>query len=817
MSVNSVTDKNAEVAPREELVTLTIDGIEVSVPKGTLVIRAAERVGVDIPRFCDHPLLDPVGACRQCMVEVPDMGNGRGMPKPQASCTLEAMPGMKISTQVSSPVATKAQEGMLEFLLINHPLDCPICDKGGECPLQNQALSHGHGESRYEGAKRTFPKPVNVSAQVLLDRERCVLCARCTRFSEQISGDPFIALVERGALQQVGIYADDPYDSYFSGNVIQICPVGALTSASYRFQARPFDLVSTPVTCEHCAAGCQLRSDHRHYQVKRRLAGDAPEVNEEWNCDKGRFAFVSGRLDDRVTTPLVRRDGQLVPASWHEAIDTAVAGLKAAGDKVGVLPGGRLTVETAYGYSRFARAVLGTNNIDHRSRPSSDEEAAFLAHAVAGRTLEESVTYRDLEKAKKVVLVCFEPEDESPIVFLRLRKAYRKNKLEVVTIAPYSSRGSIKLGATLVGCVPGREAECLDGLTDQIDGESIILVGERAAQSPGTLQTVARLASATGAKLAWIPRRAGEIGAIEAGCLPGLLPGGRPVADATARVDVAAAWGTDSLPATEGLDAEAMLAEAAAGQMALVTAGIEPRDFADPQAVREALDQASFLVSLESRLSEVAQRADVVFPVALLEEHAGSFLNWEHRRGTVNTVIRQGNAPMTDLRVLGALSDAMGAELGFRGSKAAGASLDELGAWDGERATARSDAQRAASSEGAVLATWRQLLDDSAGNDGEVALMATAQPAVLRVSPATAQRYGLAEGQQATVSGVAGSMELPVAVVDDMVDEVVWVPTNTGRPVREALGVGAGGSVTVAAAGADASVPDSPSTDGGAA
>ncbi|HBX80457.1 MAG TPA: NADH-quinone oxidoreductase subunit G, partial [Propionibacteriaceae bacterium] len=258
----SVQTKPGDVVPSNE-VTLFIDGIQVSVPKGTMAIRAAEKLGIAIPRFCDHPLLDPQGACRECMVEVPDAGNGRGFPKPQTSCTLEVAPNMQIKTQNTSPVAAKAQSGILEFLLINHPLDCPICDKGGECPLQNQAMSNGRGETRYEGVKRTFPKPVSISAQILLDRERCVLCARCTRFSEQISGDPFIALVERGALQQVGMYADQPYDSYFSGNVIQICPVGALTSTDYRFVSRPFDLVSTPVTCEHCAAGCQLRTDHR--------------------------------------------------------------------------------------------------------------------------------------------------------------------------------------------------------------------------------------------------------------------------------------------------------------------------------------------------------------------------------------------------------------------------------------------------------------------------------------------------------------------------------------------------------------------------
>lgn len=244
-----------------ELVTLTIDDVEVSVPKGTLVIRAAELIGTEIPRFCDHPLLEPVGACRQCLVDIPDAGNGRGFPKPQASCTIAVAAGMVVRTQDTSEVAAKAQRGTMEFLLINHPLDCPVCDKGGECPLQNQAMSHGRGDSRFVETKRTFPKPIEVSRQVLLDRERCVLCARCTRFSEQIAGDPFIALVERGAQQQIGTADGQPFHSYFSGNTIQICPVGALTSADYRFRSRPFDLVSTPAVAEHDACGAAVGTE----------------------------------------------------------------------------------------------------------------------------------------------------------------------------------------------------------------------------------------------------------------------------------------------------------------------------------------------------------------------------------------------------------------------------------------------------------------------------------------------------------------------------------------------------------------------------
>ncbi|MBA2739989.1 MAG: NADH-quinone oxidoreductase subunit G, partial [Nocardioidaceae bacterium] len=494
-------------APAADLVTITIDDVEISVPKDTLVIRAAERIGVQIPRFCDHPLLDPVGACRQCLVEVPDAGNGRALPKPQASCTLTVADGMVVRTQASSPVADKAQQGIMEFLLVNHPLDCPVCDKGGECPLQNQAMSNGRGEARFAETKRTFTKPINISAQVLLDRERCVLCARCTRFSEQVAGDPFIALIERGALQQVGIYEKEPFESYFSGNTIQICPVGALTSAAYRFRARPFDLVSTPSVCEHCASGCALRTDHRRGTVTRRLAGSDPRVNEEWNCDKGRFGFAYARADDRLTRPLVRdtATGGLRPASWPEAFAVAARGLASARGGVGVLPGGRVTREDAYAYAKFARTALGTNDIDLRARPHSAEEADFLAAVVAGSGL--GVSYADLEQTKSVVLAGFDPEDESPIVFLRLRKAVTKNRLRVHAVASHTTRGLRKLNGRLVQTVPGGEPAALRALADDgeaaLDAGSIVLVGERLATVPGALSAAVALARTTGARLAW--------------------------------------------------------------------------------------------------------------------------------------------------------------------------------------------------------------------------------------------------------------------------------------------------------------------------
>ncbi|MYS22640.1 NADH-quinone oxidoreductase subunit G, partial [Streptomyces sp. DvalAA-14] len=444
----SAPSSGGAAVPPEDLIAVTIDGIAISVPKGTLVIRAAEMLGIEVPRFCDHPLLDPVGACRQCIVEI------EGQRKPVASCTITCTDGMVISTQLSSPVAEKAQRGVMELLLINHPLDCPVCDKGGECPLQNQAMQVGDPDTRFEGRKRTYEKPVPISAQVLLDRERCVLCARCTRFSNQVAGDPMIELLERGTLQQVGIGEGDPFESYFSGNTIQICPVGALTSAAYRFRSRPFDLVSSPSVCEHCAGGCATRTDHRRGKVMRRLAGNDPEVNEEWLCDKGRFGFRYAQRPDRLSHPLIRNaDGDLVAASWPEALAAAAAGLATAHGRAAVLTGGRLTVEDSYAYAKFARAVLGTNDVDFRARAHSAEEADFLAARVAGRghDLDRSgVTNRLLEKAPTVLLAGLEAEEEAPGVFLRLRKANRKFQQQTYALATHASRGLDKAGGILL-------------------------------------------------------------------------------------------------------------------------------------------------------------------------------------------------------------------------------------------------------------------------------------------------------------------------------------------------------------------------------
>ncbi|MGB3827455.1 MAG: NADH-quinone oxidoreductase subunit G [Ornithinimicrobium sp.] len=822
---------NAAIPDEPKKVTLTVDGVEVSVPEGTLVIRAAEQIGVQIPRFCDHPLLDPVGACRQCLVDVamPDReGNLRPMPKPQASCTMAVGEGMEVKTQHSSPVAEKAQHGVMELLLINHPLDCPVCDKGGECPLQNQAMSNGRPTSRFEDIKRTFPKPINISAQVLLDRERCVLCARCTRFSDQIAGDPFIALIERGALQQVGIYEEKPFESYFSGNTVQICPVGALTGSAYRFRSRPFDLVSTPSVCEHCASGCSIRTDHRRGTVLRRMAMDDPEVNEEWNCDKGRWAFTYATMPDRLRDPVVRgADGHYAVATWNEALTAAAGRLSAASAEPGagaaVLVGGRASVEDAYAYSKFARVALHTNDIDFRARPHSAEEADFLASSIVNHY---GLTYADLESASAVLLVGLEPEDESPIVFLRLRKANRKNSTAVYSVAPFGTRGLAKMNGTLIPAAPGTEAEILHALgarrqddgeahegvteplpqsdplpmaSDALTSDAVILVGERLAGVPGGLSAAAALANVTGARIGWVPRRAGERGALAVGALPNLLPGGRPVGDETARGEVAQAWSAD-LPVNEGKDTTAILRGVLDGEIStLLVGGVDPDDLPDPVLAKAALEKA-YVVSLEIRESAVHDYADVILPVAPQQEKAGSYADWEGRLRPFDKAVTS-NA-WSDHAMIDALATQMGVRLGARSLTALRHEMTDLGAWESPLSMGVvAPVAPAEPGDGeAILATWHHLLDAGSLQDGEPFLAGTAPLAAARMSPMTAAGIGAADGGYVSVSRGAGVITVPLTVTA-MPDHVVWLPTNSvGSSVRSTLGVDAGAVVRIASA-----------------
>ncbi|MBF0962949.1 MAG: NADH-quinone oxidoreductase subunit G [Actinomyces sp.] len=848
----------------ENLVKVTIDDVELDVPAGTLVIRAAEQAGIRIPRFCDHPLLEPVAACRQCLVEVgmPDRNTGelRFMPKPQPSCAQTVTPGMVVKTQHTSEVARRAQEGVMEFLLINHPLDCPICDRGGECPLQNQAMSEGRESSRFIDAKRTYRKPLKLTSQILLDRERCILCQRCVRFGKEIAGDPFLDLQGRGGGtaptehhhfmgEQVGSFdtavldyfnpqAKDnvkagisgPYGqegiigsfnegdlapndrdvsgrafaSYFSGNIIQICPVGALTSNDYRFRARPFDLVSTASVTEHDASGSAIRVDIRRGEVLRRLAGNDPEVNEEWITDKDRFAFKWSGVQ-RLNTPFVRENGQLVPTSWSDALDRvhrALAGL--SGDQVGFLPGGRLSFEDAWAWSKFARSVVGSDSIDMRSRSHSEEERSFLAAHVAGSGL--GVTYSQLENAGQVLLVGLEPEDECGAIFLRMRKATRKGKLRVASLAPMTSRGLAKLSGELLRCAPGTEvevaAEIREGgefadLASRLDG-GVILVGERASRTPGLLSEVVRLAERTHCRIQWVPRRAGERGGVEAGLLPGLLPFGRPLASQEARESLA--WG--EIPAQRGLDATQMLEAAADGRVkALVVGGVDLRDFDDPAAARKALDQVDFLVSLEVRRSEVTDRADVILPVAPPLEKNGTFINWEGRLRPFGQAI--ASRSQTDRLVFDALASEFGVDLGLHDLVGLYDQVNPLMQWNGQReefVQAKASELVEVGQGEALLATHKPMLDAGRLQDGASMLAGSARRPVVFASRATVAGLGIDEGEELTLSTQRGSITLPLQFAD-LPDGVVWVPEcSQGSIVHESLG-NFGSSVTLSAKG----------------
>ena len=784
-------------------VTVTIDGRDVTVPAGTLVIRAAEQLGTIIPRFCDHPLLDPVGACRQCIVEV------EGQRKPMMACTTTATDGMVVKTHLTSDVARKGQEGTIEFLLINHPLDCHMCDKGGECPLQDQALSHGSNVSRFVDDKRRYQKPVAISAQVLLDRERCVLCARCTRFAEQISGEPFIELYERGALEQVAIFEDEPYESYFSGNIIQICPVGALTSVDYRFKARPFDIRSAPSVCNNCSAGCTLTVQSRRGEIQRQLARTNMAVNEAWNCDKGRFGHPILTSDLRLRRPMVRDGGELTGVDWSDALLRAVRGIKEAqeaGKGVAVITGSRIADEDAYALAKYARTVLGTDDVDFRTRFAPEGELDALG-ALTGR---DTATYADVEAAPVILTVGLDPEEEVPILFLRIRKAWRKSKARIVPVGP--RMGSLAQYAwRRLATAPGEEAGALAALgtalgADGLPGDSgytspvlddvvaalrgtpgvVLLVGERAPS--GALAAAGRIADHLDAKVAWVPRRAGARGALDAGLAAGALPGGRRLEDDDDRAAVADLWG--ELPTEAGRDLRGILEDAAAGRIAVLhLVGVDlVRDCDSPELAAKALAKADLVIAQDLAMNDtVAEHADVVLPVTGTQERHGTYTNWEGRAQRSQLGVDGPDAVQDDWEILRQLAALLGHDLGFDDLEGLRAEIAKLGtratarAWPEVPIAPRDEEQP----DGLAHVSYPLLLDRGTMLHGSDALLATSPPATVELHPDDAGRLGLADGDRVVVSphgassGDGPEIELPLSVADDIVPGAVFVPANS--------------------------------------
>jgi NADH-quinone oxidoreductase subunit G len=773
--------------PRNEMatVTLTIDDKEVTVPKGTLIIRAAEQLGLEIPRFCDHPYLAPVGACRQCYVQVEGQG------KLQTSCTSTVAPGMVVRTQNTSEVAREAQVANLEFLLLNHPLDCPICDRGGECPLQDQALAFGPGETRFVDAKRVFPKPIPLSPLVGLDRERCVLCARCTRFCDEISGDRFLELFARGAGERVSIAAGEDLRSPFSGNTVQICPVGALTATPYRFVARPFDLTSGDSVCQHCSAGCNVRVDVRRGEVVRVLASENPEVNDAWICDKGRFAFQHPDAPERVTTPLIRDRG-LEPASFGEVL-TWVAE-RCAGARVALLTGGRLMDEDYYALSKFARTVAGTNDLDHRRVFHGG--LAELAAATGATDRETSVTYADLERARVILVAGLDAEQEVPILHLRIRKAAARGA-QVFVIHPRRTRLHDVAEHLLVR--PGQEASVLDRIREGVTGDSfearvaaalheardggVILAGERLAEHPLAADVALAVATKNGARFGFVTRRANDRGALSNGVHPELLPGGRRLDHAEERAEVEAVWGPITA-ADAGRDAQEILQACADRRIdVLFVIGADPiRDHPDATLARRALANVGTLVVQSLELGDLAPFASAFLPAAPAIEKDGHVTDWEGRWQRIRPVRPARGISRPDWEIVCGLAAAMGADLGFE-------TLDELHAEMASLLAPRAMGERPNVWAGAgapqwiddlTLFTYPLLVDEGRLSDGADELKAALEePAFAEMHPTDAEKRGLTDGATVRLrTEGGGDAPVPLRVTEHIAAGSVFVPFN---------------------------------------
>ncbi len=626
-------------------VTLTVNGQEVAAEPGRLLIDVAEELGVYVPRFCYHPGMKSVAVCRMCLVHV------EGQRKLQPACSTPVADGMVVNTQEAG--AVDAQEGMLEFLLINHPLDCPICDRGGECPLQDQTYKHGPGSSRYIEPKRTYEKALEISDLVVLDRERCVLCWRCVRFSDEIAGDAFIQLVDRGPGTQILTFNDEPFDSYFSGNTIQICPVGALTSKPYRFVARPWDLKSAPSVCSYCSVGCPITNESRYEKLVRCQALPNENVNDFWICDKGRFGYHYVDSDERLTTPLERgANDEFQDASWDHALERVAAKLK-DGARVGVIAGGHLTTEDAWAIGKLAKDVIGTRDVDSRvtdaGAPYADVMGTGLSPAAGS-----SATINHLANARTIVWVGPDPKEALPVLYLKLRGAVLDHSAKLIVVSP--RRLSLDGFAThVVRSEAGAEARAVDELMSSPTGDDI---GEPMVicwgpSSPGrddaeVLAALGRLGADRDAKLLMCPPHSGSQGLLDMGVHP-ILDAGHETA-------------------TEpGRDTREILQATADGRLdVLLLFGADLiADFPDADLAQRALGSGAHVVTVELFATETATRSDVLLPSAAYAEREGTFTNLERRLQKLEPLLEAPGVAREPWRICVALARLLGDDWGW--------------------------------------------------------------------------------------------------------------------------------------------------------
>ncbi len=794
-------------------VTITINGVEHSVDAGQLLITAAEKIGEYIPRFCHHDKLDPVGKCRMCLVEV----EGPRGTMLVTSCTMTVSDGMVVDTE--SDVVTRAREGILEFLLINHPLDCPICDKGGECPLQDQAFAFGAGESRFIEEKRTYLKPIPVSDVVLLDRERCVLCDRCVRVADDIAGDALITFAERGSAVQIQTFPDEPFSSYFSGNTVQLCPVGALTSVDYRFKARPWDL-------EHQTSVSLVDTMHSTVDVQTsrgkivRVYGvENDSVNEGWLSDKDRFSFAAVHAETRITTPLVKKGDHFEEATWREALDLVASRLGSyKGSEVGAIGGAHNTNEEAFVLGKFMRTVIGSAHIDAQLGDGLDPH---FAAAVTSRA-----KINDLDAASVILVWGPDLKESMPVLYLRVRKAVR-NGARLVVVNPVPT-GLDSIATHVLTYRAGTGAEVLrklkagDGdfgdVRDTLgEGPVVSLIGRTSMTEDQKLsEAVAAFAmSLPDATIMPLLTRANIFGALDMGLAPTLLPGRVSILSEPGVAAIEDAWGP--LPDVAGYSTMEMLDAAVAGDLrAIIVAGSDPvRDSANPALAARALKTAEFVVALDAFITDSSILADVILPAAVWGEVDGTVTNCEGRVQRIRPSLPPAGRSRSLTGILDDLSQRLGMPLGASSMPMISKEISAVApAYEGitiDYLTFEGDPDGVVVPHGGAeqhlgyipvdvtvpvvtgeftMHLERALYDDGVWVRNSSAIKDLAKPAYARVHPGDASRRGISDGD---VIVIGGMVEVPAKLDDQVSRGTIVVPFNH----RETMGIAALGVVTV--------------------
>jgi NADH-quinone oxidoreductase subunit G len=790
-------------------VPFVLNGKELEAEQGELLIDAADRHGVHIPRFCYHNRMKPVGMCRMCLVEV-DTGRGMGL---QPSCMLPVTPEMKVETE--SEATKEAQDGVLEFLLANHPLDCPVCDKGGECPLQDNAYAFGPGESRYVEEKRHYEKPIPISDLVHLDRERCILCDRCTRFAKEVAGDPLIHFIGRGSHTEVNTFPEHEFSSYFSGNTVQICPVGALTAAPYRFKARPWDLEAVESTSVVDGTGARTIVQSSRNQLLRVVGLDSDAVNWSWLSDKDRFAYEATNSENRITEPAVADGDGFRPVRWGQAARAAIDALKGDPNRVAAIGGARLSLESQYAWSKLLKSVVGTDHVDAQL---GDGLPSALSLGLPRATINDLC-----RPGGVIVLLAPDPKEELPSLYLRIRHAVVEDGATLIEIGSrqtsLSSFAAVRLAAT-----PGTVGQVMAALADGQVEDSIetvdafqlkrahdLLTGDRPVTVLFGRSNLAEASRYTADALGgmrrlnpdatYLPalRRGNLSGAFEMGLTPGFVPGGQ-------RTNNGADIGWPNLPDFEGFDTDGILAAAADGQIdTLVLLGADPlADYPDAALAARAFEQVDTIIAVDCFATESASQADLFLPAAMFGETDGTFCNIEGRLSPIRAKVTAPGLARPDWQIAAEVASFLDASLlpetlaELRAEMAA--TIDGLpnlewdaltiGAmqatdgplfrpernWDLEFSSPAS--APTASQTGVRLVVDRKLWDNGTMVQESPALAGLAPKPEIRLAPEDAQLMNLLNAQRVTVEMGAASVELPFAIDKAVLPGTAWIAAN---------------------------------------